>query len=324
MELRDPLSPLLALDAAARAVPDRCGRCDLVRVDGELEPRDGGRVLLPQLPDHGAASHPSSGRERRPSTTSSCTSSAGTGHENHLRASRSGAATAARTPATTSASSPPSARRNLQLIPAAQLGRVPVPPVPIEHDLARDDGPDPLEPCPHAAQRLGRETQLLLDLVQEARPCAREMGDEPRRVASFSLGVGQSRAAERVGQRRDLAREEDAGPAQQPQPVDSRLLTELETPGPLRLRVGCESLATWLVRLLVTGAVEARQRATRRQRHDAPLAGEGLGLGERLQGQFRPEAQRHLTLLVQLVHQPYVRRLPSTRGARGRDELPMP
>src|SRR5204863_4992935 len=109
VRLRHPLPPLLALEPAARPVPDPFRRLELVLVHGEVECRDSGRILPPQLTDHGAASHPSSGRTSRPSSTSRSRRSPSQyqRHENHRGTSFSGASTAARTPATTRSASPP-------------------------------------------------------------------------------------------------------------------------------------------------------------------------------------------------------------------------
>src|SRR5205823_5741174 len=89
-------------------------------------------------------------------------------------------------------------------------------------------------------------------------------------------------AAERIGERRRRVGEEDAGPPQEPQPVDPRPLAQLPAPGPLRPRVGAEPLAARRVRLLVAGTVEARQRRARRERDDPALPNEGLRFHDRL------------------------------------------
>jgi len=53
VDLRDPVAPSLPLVLTGGEVPDRPRRHDLVRVDGDLQPRDRRRVCLPELPDHG-------------------------------------------------------------------------------------------------------------------------------------------------------------------------------------------------------------------------------------------------------------------------------
>ena len=141
--------------------------------------------------DHGSATQPGSGRTSRPSSTSRATSA---GHENHRPASRSGATTAARTPAITSSSSPPPVAGSGRTWSQRRSSLVML--VRLDHDAARDDGADALEPLarpPAELELLGQRgpdlrqpLDRLLRLRPEVRlpppwPAPRGRADRPRR-----------------------------------------------------------------------------------------------------------------------------------------------
>src|SRR5438445_5294641 len=117
------------------------------------------------------------------------------------------------------------------------------------------------------------------------------MPQEPRALVRSLLGLGERRTRERVDGAADGGRAEQDLSAVDLQREHVRALGELERPGVLRLRPGAKALRSFLVRLLVAGGEERRQRGVLREREHPALGEERGGLVERLQCTIRRETQ---------------------------------
>jgi len=144
----------------------------------------------------------------------------------------------------------------MSLVVALQLARVAMSAAAeLDVHFAAHDGADPLEPRTQSPQLFRREVELDLEVVQRRRAGRREMPYE-----EVVLVAGELRAAERVDERKRLAREEDRFPAMDAQLVDVRAPRELEVPRVLRPRPGAEAAAARLVGLFMAGGEQAGQR----------------------------------------------------------------
>ena len=112
------------------------------------------------------------------------------------------------------------------------------------------------------------------------------------------LGSRELLATQRIRERGDLLREEEALAAMQLRP--DAALGELDAPGPFRARPEPEAARARLVRRLVARGEEARQRRVLREREHPAFDEEGLGLLERLERAVRRQATVMQPLLSQL------------------------
>jgi len=153
----------------------------------------------------------------------------------------------------------------------------------LHRDAAGNDCAVALETLAHLAERSGREAKLGLQVLDGARARSGEVPQHPCAVVGCRFGLRKRGAAERIGRARAIGIQEQRLPAVELGLEDVRTPSELAAPAPFRLRPRRETLLRRVVRLLMRRSEQARDRGVLREREQASVLQECMGVIERPQ-----------------------------------------
>src|SRR5439155_3859107 len=150
------------------------------------------------------------------------------------------------------------------------------------------------------AQLARAQAELDLQVFHERRASVAEMAEQASPARVGLLHPLDLRPADGIGQPRRLVADVERLAAVDARRVDTLALFELEAPDVLRPRPASEPAGNRLVRLLVAGSEQARQRAVRRSGQEPAVAEERVGLVERGERPVGRQAALEVAPLLEL------------------------